>query len=138
MNSFFLFFISLPALEIFLIIKMGSKVGALNTVGLIFLTAAIGIYFAKLQGMQTLRSGMVNLYQNRLPIYELLSGASIAVAALLLIIPGFFTDFIGFFLLIPFTRKIIFSIAFKKADEVNKNSKDEAIDGEIIDKKDEL
>jgi UPF0716 protein FxsA len=138
MNSFFIFFISLPALEIFLIIKMGSKVGALNTVGLIFLTAAIGIYFAKLQGMQTLRSGMVNLYQNRLPIYELLSGASIAVAALLLIIPGFFTDFIGFFLLIPFTRKIIFSIAFKKADEVNKNSKDEAIDGEIIDKKDEL
>ena len=138
MNSFFLFFISLPALEIFLIIKMGSKVGALNTVGLIFLTAAIGIYFAKLQGMQTLRSGMVNLYQNRLPIYELISGASIAVAALLLIIPGFFTDFIGFFLLIPFTRKIIFSIAFKKADEVNKNSKDEAIDGEIIDKKDEL
>jgi UPF0716 protein FxsA len=117
---------------------MGSKVGALNTVGLIFLTAAIGIYFAKLQGMQTLRSGMVNLYQNRLPIYELISGASIAVAALLLIIPGFFTDFIGFFLLIPFTRKIIFSIAFKKADEVNKNSKDEAIDGEIIDKKDEL
>ena len=138
MNSFFIFFISLPALEIFLIIKMGSKVGALNTVGLIFLTAAIGIYFAKLQGMQTLRSGMVNLYQNRLPIYELISGASIAVAALLLIIPGFFTDFIGFFLLIPFTRKIIFSIAFKKADEVNKNSKDEAIDGEIIDKKDEL
>ena len=138
MNSFFIFFISLPALEIFLIIKMGSKVGALNTVGLIFLTAAIGIYFAKLQGIQTLRSGMVNLYQNRLPIYELLSGASIAVAALLLIIPGFFTDFIGFFLLIPFTRKIIFSIAFKKADEVNKNSKDEAIDGEIIDKKDEL
>ena len=138
MNSFFLFFISLPALEIFLIIKMGSKVGALNTVGLIFLTAAIGIYFAKLQGMQTLRSGMVNLYQNRLPIYELLSGASIAVAALLLIIPGFFTDFIGFFLLIPFTRKIIFSIAFKKGDGVNKNSKDEAIDGEIIDKKDEL
>ena len=138
MNSFFIFFISLPALEIFLIIKMGSKVGALNTVGLIFLTAAIGIYFAKLQGMKTLRSGMVNLYQNRLPIYELISGASIAVAALLLIIPGFFTDFIGFFLLIPFTRKIIFSIAFQKADEVNKNSKDEAIDGEIIDKKDEL
>ena len=138
MNSFFIFFISLPALEIFLIIKMGGKVGALNTVGLIFLTAAIGIYFAKLQGMQTLRSGMVNLYQNRLPIYELLSGASIAVAALLLIIPGFFTDFIGFFLLIPFTRKIILSIAFKKGDEVNKNSKDDAIDGEIIDKKDEL
>ena len=138
MNSFLLLFIGLPALEVFLMIKVGGKVGALNTIVIIFSTAIIGIYFAKLQGMKTLRSGMVNLYQNRLPIYELLSGASIAVAALLLIIPGFFTDFIGFFLLIPFTRKIIFSIAFKKADEVNKNSKDEAIDGEIIDKKDEL
>ena len=96
MNSFFLIFIGLPALEIFLILKVGSKVGALNVVALIILTAIIGVYFAKLQGIQTLKSGMVNLYQNKLPVYELLSGASIAVAALLLIIPGFFTDFIGF------------------------------------------
>jgi UPF0716 protein FxsA len=138
MNSFLLLFIGLPALEIFLIIKMGSKVGALNTVGLIFLTAVIGVYFAKLQGIQTLKSGMVNLYQNRLPIYELLSGASIAIAALLLIIPGFFTDLIGFFLLIPFTRNIIFSTALKKREKVNIKNKDETIDGEIIDKKDEL
>ena len=138
MNSFFLLFIGLPALEIFLIIKMGSKVGALNTVGLIFLTAVIGVYFAKLQGMQTLKSGMINLYQNKLPIYELLSGASIAIAALLLIIPGFFTDFIGFFLLIPFTRKIIFNVAVKKKNKENIKSKSETIDGEIVDKKDEL
>ena len=138
MNSFLLLFIGLPALEIFLIIKMGSKVGALNTVGLIFLTAVIGVYFAKLQGIQTLKSGMVNLYQNRLPIYELLSGASIAIAALLLIIPGFFTDLIGFFLLIPFTRNIIFSTALKKREKINIKNKDETIDGEIIDKKDEL
>ena len=96
MNTFFLLFIGLPTLEIFLMIKIGGKVGALNTVALVFLTAIIGVYFAKLQGMQTLKSGMVNLYQNKLPLYELLSGASIAIACLLLIIPGFFTDFIGF------------------------------------------
>jgi|TARA_B110001452_G_scaffold125587_1_gene104220 UPF0716 protein FxsA len=121
-------------------IKIGGKVGALNTVALIFLTAIIGAYIAKLQGLQTLRSGMINLYQNKLPVYEMLSGASIAVAAFLLIIPGFFSDFVGFLLLIPFTRKIIFSIALKRKDKnkdtINKKSK--TIDGEIIDKKDEL
>ena len=106
MNPFFLLFIGLPALEIFLLIKIGGKVGALNTVALIFLTAVIGIYFAKLQGIRTLKSGMINLYQNKMPVYEMMSGASIAIAALLLIIPGFFTDLIGFLLLIPFTRKI--------------------------------
>ena len=138
MNSFFLLFIGLPTLEIFLMIKMGGKIGALNTIALIFLTAIIGVYFAKLQGIQTLRSGMVNLYQNKLPVYEMLSGASIAIAALLLILPGFFTDFLGFLLLVPFTRKIIFSITLKNKDKVNKNNKDKTIDGEIIDKKDEL
>ena len=105
MNPFFILFIALPALEIFLFIKIGGQVGALNTVALIFLTAIIGIYFAKLQGIQTLKSGMVNLYQNKIPIYEIVSGASIAIAALLLIIPGFFSDLIGFLLLMPFTRK---------------------------------
>ena len=114
MNSFFLLFIGLPVLEIYLMIKMGTKIGALNTIALIFLTAIIGVYFAKLQGIQTLKSGMINLYQNKIPVYEMLSGASIAMAAFLLIVPGFFTDFIGFLLLIPFTRKIIFSIALKK------------------------
>ena len=138
MNSFFLIFIGLPALEIFLMIKMGGKIGALNTVALIFLTAVIGVYFAKLQGIQTLRSGMVNLYQNKTPIYEILSGASIAVAALLLIVPGFFTDFLGFLLLMPFTRKIIINIALKNKSETNINNKNDTLDGEIVDKKDEL
>ena len=138
MNSFFLIFIGLPTLEIFLMIKMGGKIGALNTVALIFLTAVIGVYFAKLQGIQTLRSGMVNLYQNKPPIYEILSGASIAVAALLLIVPGFFTDFLGFLLLMPFTRKIIINIALKNKSETNINNKNDTLDGEIVDKKDEL
>ena len=119
MNSFFLLFIGLPVLEIFLMIKIGNKVGALNTIALIFLTAIIGVYFAKIQGLQTLRSGMVNLYQNKLPAYEILTGASIAIAALLLIIPGFITDFIGFMLLMPFTRKIIFKAALRKKNNDN-------------------
>ena len=139
MNPFFLLFIGLPALEIFLMIKIGGAVGAFNTVLLIFLTAIIGIYFAKLQGIQTLKSGMVNLYQNKLPVYEILSGASIAIAALLLIIPGFFSDLIGFLFLIPFTRRVIFNIAFKNKSNVNIKKKGDAIEGEILNKKkDEL
>ena len=139
MNSFFLIFIGLPALEIFLMIKIGSKVGALNVIALIFLTAIIGLYYAKLQGIETLKSGMTNMYQNKLPAFELLSGASIAVAALLLIIPGFITDFIGFLILIPFTRRIIFRITLKNKDKTNMSNKHDTIDGEIIDdKKDEL
>ena len=138
MNPFFFIFIGLPAIEIFLMIKIGGKVGAFNTVALIFLTAIIGVYLAKLQGIQTLRSGMVNLYQNKIPIYELISGASIALAALLLIVPGFFTDSVGFLLLIPFTRKILFNIALKKKTKIHKKNNN-TIDGEIIDKKkDEL
>ena len=139
MNPFFILFIALPALEIFLLIKIGGQVGALNTVALIFLTAIIGVYFAKLQGIQTLKSGMVNLYQNKMPIYEIMSGASIAIAALLLIIPGFFTDLIGFLLLIPFTRRIIFSLVLKDKSQSEVKRDDDAIDGEIVDhKKDEL
>ena len=138
MNSFFLFLIGLPALEIYLMIKVGSSVGAFNTIALIFLTAIIGIYFVKLQGIRTLKSGMINLYQNKLPLYEILSGASIAVSALLLIFPGFITDFLGFLLLIPFAREIIFNITFKKKREFNIRDKKNIIDGEVIDKKDEL
>ena len=138
MNSFFLLFIGLPAIEIFLMIKVGGMIGAFNTVVLIFLTAIIGVYFAKLQGIQTLKSGMVNLYQNKVPAYELVSGASIAIAALLLIIPGFFTDLIGFLLLIPFTRKILFNISLKNKSKTKKREGD-SIEGEIIEeKKDEL
>ncbi len=135
MNPFFLLFIGLPALEIFLLIIIGGQVGALNTVALIFLTAIIGIYFAKLQGIQTLKSGMVNLYQNKMPVYEIMSGASIAIAALLLIVPGFLTDLIGFLLLIPFTRKIFFKLAFKNKPMTDIKKQDDAIDGEIIDNK---
>ena len=138
MNSFFLLFIGLPALEIFLLIKIGGRVGALNTVALIFLTAIIGIYFAKLQGIKTLKSGMVNLYQNKMPVYEIMSGASIAIAALLLIIPGFFTDLVGFLLLIPFTRKIFFKLVLKDRPITDIKKKNDTIDGEVIDnKKDE-
>ena len=136
MNSFFLLFIGIPTLEIFLMIKIGSKVGALNTVGLVFLTAIIGLYFAKVQGIKTIKSGMINIYQNKLPTYEILSGASIAIAALLLITPGFFTDLIGFLILIPFTRNIILKIALKSKSKNNHN--DEIVDVEVIDKKDEL
>ena len=135
MNPFFLLFIGLPALEIFLLIKIGGQVGALNTVALIFLTAIIGIYFAKLQGIQTLKSGMVNLYQNKIPVYEIMSGASIAIAALLLIIPGFFTDTIGFLLLIPFTRKIFFKLAFRKKPMTDIKKDNATIDGEVINNK---
>jgi len=139
MNPFFLIFICLPALEIYLLVKIGGHVGALNTMALIFLTAVIGIYFAKHQGIQTLKSGMVNLYQNKMPIYEMMSGASIALAALLLIVPGFFTDFLGFLLLIPFTRKILFSLTLKNKTKEDIKSQSKTVDGEIIDNnKDEL
>ena len=135
MNPFFIIFIGIPALEIFLLIKIGGQIGALNTIALVFLTAIIGVYFAKLQGIQTLKSGMVNIYQNKMPIYEMMSGASIAIAALLLIFPGFFTDFVGFLLLIPFTRKILLTLALRNKTVKEKQNQRETIDGEIVDKK---
>ncbi len=139
MNTFFIIFIGLPAFEIFLMIKIGEEIGVLSTMALIFLTALLGIYYARIQGIQTLQSGIVNLYQNKLPIYEIMSGASIAFASLLLIIPGFFTDIIGFFILVPFTRKLIFKKIFKSQTEIKKNqNKNKTIDGEIIDKENEL
>ena len=139
MNSFFLLFIGIPALEIFLIIKIGGEIGALSTVSLIFLTAIIGVYFAKLEGIRTLKSGLTNMYQNKLPVNEIFGGASIAIAALLLIIPGFFTDIIGFLLLIPFTRKILINFLIKKNRINSKSNESKVLDGEIIeDKKDEL
>ncbi len=137
MNPFFLIIVGLPMLEIFLMIKIGSEVGALNTIALIFLTAIIGVYFAKIQGMRTLKSGMLNIYQNKMPVYELISGASIAIAALLLIAPGFFTDLLGFLLIIPFTRKIFLKLAFKNKIKTKKHN--DTIDAEIVEnKKDEL
>ena len=139
MNTFFLIFIGLPALEIFLMIKIGAKIGALNTISLILLTAIIGIYFAKIQGLQTLKSGLLNLYQNKAPVYELLSGASIAFAAMLLIIPGFFTDFLGFLLLIPLTRKFFFKFWIKNKKFEETKLRNKVIDGEVVNKdKDEI
>ena len=133
MNTVLLFIIAIPALEIFLMIKIGQNIGALNTIGLIFLTAVIGIYFARLEGLNTLRSGINNLYKNKIPIYEMMSGASIAFAALLLIIPGFMTDFVGFLLLIPFTRKKIINLLIKKKTKPINKEKD-YIDGEILER----
>ena len=141
MNSFFLLFIALPALEIFLMIKIGGKIGALSTVSLIFLTAIVGVYFAKLEGIKTMRSGIMNLYQNKVPVYEMITGASIAIAALLLIIPGFFSDTMGFLLLIPFTRKILINFFVKKNKLSTNQNNTNTLDGEIIedkDKKDDL
>ena len=135
MNPFFIIFIGVPVLEIFLFIKIGGHLGAINTIALIFLTAVVGIFFAKHQGIQTLKSGMINLYQNRMPVYEIISGASIAVAATLLIIPGFFTDFIGFLLLIPFTRRIIFAFTLKNKNESQKENQNKTIEGEIVNHK---
>ena len=135
MNTFFLILIGLPALEIFIMIKIGAQIGALNTISLIFLTAIIGIYYARIQGIQTLKSGIANIYQNKAPIYELISGASIACAALLLIIPGFVTDSVGFILLFPFSRKILLKIIFRKGKETSETRKNiKTIDGEIINK----
>ena len=138
MNSFFLLFIGVPALEVFLMIKIGGKIGALNTVLLIFLTAIIGLYFAKLEGIKTMRSGVMNLYQNKIPIYEMVSGASIALAALFLIIPGFFTDTIGFLLLIPFSRKILINFFIKKNTTQKKQEDVNVLDGEIIEDKNKI
>ena len=139
MTTFLLIIVVLSALEIFLMIKIGAEIGALNTLALIFLTAIIGVYYARLQGIQTLRSGIKKLYENKAPIYEIISGASIALAALFLIIPGFFSDLIGFLLLIPISRNILLKI-FLREREINKSKIDEkTIDGEIVNKdKDEL
>tara|TARA_E500000178_G_scaffold279946_1_gene279883 strand:- start:1972 stop:2391 length:420 start_codon:yes stop_codon:yes gene_type:complete len=139
MNSFFLIFIGLPVLEIFLMIKIGSKIGALNTIFMIFITAIIGIYFAKIEGIKTLQKGISNLYENITPVYEMISGASIAFAALLLIIPGFLTDAVGFLILVPFTRKLLIKLLIKKKYRQTQYDKNKTLDGEIIEeKKDEL
>ena len=139
MNPFFVIFIGIPALEIFLMIKIGGKIGALNTVSLIFLTAIIGVFYAKMEGIKTMRSGIINLYQNKVPINEIIAGASIAIAAMLLIFPGFLTDTIGFLLLFPLTRKILINFFFKKNKLSSSKEEKNILDGEIIeDKKDEL
>ena len=136
MNSFLLLIIAVPVAEIFILIKIGAKIGAINTILLIFLTAFTGIYFAKQQGLSTLRSGLMNAYQNKVPIYEVISGASIALAAVLLIFPGFLTDTLGFILLIPLTRSLIIN-QFVKMKKEKQNNDNEIIEAEAIEKKDE-
>ena len=137
MNTILISIIAIPIIEILLFIKIGENIGAINTILLIIFTAIVGVYFARIQGMKTIKSGFINIYQNKLPIYEMLSGASIAIAAVLLIIPGFFTDTMGFLLLIPITRRLLLYPIINKSRKQTKEGK--TIEAEIIEeKKDEL
>ena len=138
MNPIFLTIIFVPVIEIYLLIKIGSEIGALSTILLIFITAIVGVYYAKYEGLNTLRSGFNQLKRNETPTYEMLSGAAIAFAAVLLIIPGFATDLLGFLLIFPLTRKFIFNGLFKKFNTVN-TRKNDFIDGEYedLDEKDD-
>ncbi len=132
MNSVLIAIILVPVIEIYLFIKIGSQIGAFNTISLIFLTAIIGIFYARYEGLNTLKSGFTQLVKNELPAYEIISGAIIAFAAVLLIIPGFMTDIIGFLLIFPLTRKLIlknFSSRFNVKTKTDKNF----IDGEYED-----
>ena len=141
MNTLLILIIGLPILEITLMIKIGQQIGAFNTIIIIFFTAVVGIYYAKVEGINTIKSGMTNLYKNKIPFYEMLSGASIAIAAILLILPGFISDTIGFFFLIPFTRKIMINLWLKNKYQNKTHNEDEIIDAEIIEEvkdKDEL
>ena len=132
MNSIILTIIIIPIIEIYLFIKIGSEIGAFTTIFLIFATAVIGVYYAKYEGINTLRSGFQQLSKNETPAYEVISGAAIAFAALLLIIPGFATDILGFFLIFPITRKFFFNNLSKKFKS-NKTSKKNFIEGEFED-----
>ena len=130
MNTILLLIILIPVIEIYLLIKIGSEIGAIITILLIFATAIVGIYYAKYEGLNTLRSGFIQLNKNETPAYEVISGAAIAFAALLLIIPGFVTDFVGFLLIFPLSRKLIFN-SFKKKYYKRSRKKDDLIDGEF-------
>jgi UPF0716 protein FxsA len=135
MNALILFIIGVPAIEIYLMIKVGGVIGALNTILLIFFTAITGVYFAKLAGLSTLRAGLSQMVKNEIPIYEIISGAALAFAALLLIIPGFLTDIIGFLLIIPVTRKFFIKSISSKLKK--KERKENIIEGVIEDEKEE-
>ena len=133
MNTVLLLIILVPILEIYLFIKIGSQIGAFTTISLIFVTAIIGVYYARYEGLNTLRSGVSQLYKNQIPLFELMSGAALAVAAFLLILPGFATDLLGFLIIFPFTRKIIFNL-FAKNKKNKMYVKDDLIEGEYEDK----
>ena len=135
MNSVLLSIILIPILEIYLFIKIGSQIGAFNTILLIFITAFIGIYYAKYEGLNTIRSGFLQIVKNQTPAYEIISGAAIAFAAILLILPGFATDFLGFLLILPLTRRLIFG---NISNKLKKNEpKNNFIDGEYEDIEDD-
>ena len=136
MNTVLLLIILVPILEIYLFIKIGGQIGAFTTISLIFVTAIIGVYYARYEGLNTIRSGISQIYKNQMPLFELMSGAALAVAAFLLILPGFATDLLGFLIIFPLTRKIIFNLFAKnKKNEVY--VKDDLIDGEYEDKDNE-
>ena len=135
MNTAVISIILIPIIEIYLFIKIGSQIGAFNTISLIFITAIIGIYYARYEGLNTLKSGFSQIIKNELPAYEMISGAAIAFAALLLIIPGFATDIIGFILIFPLTRKILLKKFSKNVKQKNNNQN--FIDGEYEDIEDE-
>ena len=135
MNTIFLGIILVPVIEIYLLIKIGSQIGAITTILLIFTTAIIGIYYAKYEGLNTLKSGFSQISKNEYPTYEVMSGAAIAFAALLLIIPGFATDIMGFLIIFPVTRKLIFNKFVKNLK--TKNNKKNFIDGEFEDIEDD-
>jgi len=126
MNAVLLLIIGIPLIEIYLMIKIGSMIGAFNTIFLIFFTAITGVYFARLAGLNAIRSGFNQLIKNEIPIYEIISGAALAFAALLLIIPGFLTDLIGFFLIFPITRKFLIKTVSSK---FRKGNNDNVIEG---------
>ena len=135
MNTLLLVIIGLPILEITIMIKIGQQIGALNTILIIFFTAVVGIYYAKIEGINTIKLGMTNIYKNKIPFYEILSGASIAIGAVMLILPGFISDTIGFLMLIPFTRKILINFWLKNKYKKNTRDGAEVIDAEIIEEK---
>ena len=132
MNSILLLIILIPIIEIYLLIKIGAQIGAISTILLIFTTAIVGIYYAKFEGLNTLKSGFIQLSRNEPPTYEMISGAAIAFGALLLIIPGFATDVLGFLIIFPITRKI-FLKKFSKISKTKKSEKNDFIDGEFED-----
>ena len=119
MNTFLLFLISIPVIEIYLFIKVGSQIGAFNTILLIFITAFFGVIYARYEGFNTLKSGMSQIVKNELPVYEIISGAALAFAALLLILPGFATDTLGLLIIFPLTRKLIFRKVSNKHKPTN-------------------
>jgi len=132
MNSILLIIILIPVIEIYLFIKIGAQIGALTTILLIFITAVLGVYYARYEGLNTLKAGFAQLSKKETPAYEVISGAAIAFAALLLIIPGFATDLLGFVLIFPITRKIILN-KFSKKFSPKKNTQNNFIDGEFED-----